>query len=86
MTALATITEPTVAIGGKADEVMIHVRFLPSAEIFTIDAKPESLSPREWYNKLYMGYAQYYQARANGRGFFRLPRPVFDTLMGDLAA
>ncbi|MFG1294795.1 MULTISPECIES: hypothetical protein [Xanthobacter] len=86
MTVLAQIVEPTVALGNPSEEVMIHVRFWPSAEIFTIDAKPESLSPREWYNKLYMGYTQYYETRANGRGFFRIPRPVFDELMTSVAA
>jgi len=86
MTVHATISEPTVALDSQSSDVMVHVRFWPSAEIFTIDAKPESLSPREWYEKLYMGYTQYYHTRANGRGFFRIPRPVFDTLMGDIAA
>ncbi|MDQ0504668.1 hypothetical protein [Xanthobacter agilis] len=86
MTVHATITEPTVALSGASEAVMIHVRFWPSAEIFTIDGKPDNLSPREWYNKLYLGYTQYYQTRANGRGFFRLPRPVFNALMSDIAA
>lgn len=86
MTVHTTISGPTVALEGQAGDVMIHVRFWPSAEIFTIDAKPDGLSPREWYEKLYMGYTQYYQTRANGRGFFRLPRPVFDTLMSGIAA
>ncbi|WP_454917254.1 hypothetical protein [Xanthobacter sediminis] len=86
MTVHATISGPTIALEAQSSDVMIHVRFLPSAEIFTIDAKPDGLTPREWYNKLYMGYTQYYQARANGRGFFRLPRPAFDALMSDIAA
>lgn len=86
MTALAKIVEPTTALGNPSEEVMIHVRFLPSSEIFTIDGKPEGLSPREWYEKLYMGYTQYYETRANGRGFFRIPRPVFDELMHGIAA
>lgn len=86
MTVHATINEPTVVLVDPNADVTIHVRFLASAEIFTIDGKPDSMSPREWYNKLYMEYTQYYQTRANGRGFFRLPRPVYDTLMSGIAA
>lgn len=86
MTALAQIVEPTVALGNPSEEVLIHVRFLASAEIFTIDGKPGSLSPREWFNKLYMGVPQYYRTLANGRGFFRIPRPAFDALVSDIAA
>ncbi|MFG1479466.1 hypothetical protein V5F53_12485 [Xanthobacter sp. V4C-4] len=86
MTVHAQIVEPTIALGNPSEDVLIHVRFLPSAEIFTIDAKPGSLTAREWFNRLYLGLPQYYRTLANGRGFFRIPRPAFDALVGDLAA
>jgi len=37
MTALAKIVEPAVALRDGAEDVLIHVRFLPSAKIFTIN-------------------------------------------------
>lgn len=86
MTALAKIVEPAVALSSANEDVLIHVRFLPSAEIFTIDGRPHSLSPREWFNRLYMGVPEHYRALANGRGFFRIPRPAFEALVSDLRA
>ncbi|MET3352880.1 hypothetical protein V5F34_06135 [Xanthobacter autotrophicus] len=68
------------------DDVLIHVRFHPSAEIFTIDAKPDELSQRDWFNRLYMGVPQHYQTLANGRGFFRIPRMTFEALRSQGAA
>ena len=31
----------------KPDDVLIHVRFHPNAQIFTIDSRPEHISPRK---------------------------------------
>lgn len=86
MTALAKIVEPTTALVDEPSEVLIHVRFWPSAEIFTIDGQPENLSQREWFNLLYMGVPQHYRTLANGRGFFRIPRATFDGLVSGMAA
>ncbi len=86
MTALAKIVEPTTAFVEEPSEVLIHVRFWPSAEIFTIDGRPEAMTDRDWFNLLYMGVPEHYQTLANGRGFFRIPRPTFDQLTADIAA
>ncbi len=61
-------------------EVLIHVRFQPNAEIFTIDGLPQGVSQKAWFETLYMTFPQYYRALANGRGFFRLPREAFEAL------
>lgn len=84
MNALTTIAETKAA--RQPDNVLIHVRFLPSADIFSIDALPEGVSPRDWFNRLYMGVPQHYQTLAGGRGFFRIPRLAFEALAGQAAA
>lgn len=84
MNALARIAQSEVA--PQPDNVLIHVRFHPNAEIFTIDARPEHLTAREWFNRLYMGVPQHYQTFANGRGFFRIPQPIFEVLLSQDAA
>lgn len=70
----------------QPDDVLIHVRFLPSAEIFSIDARPDAMSARDWFERLYMGAPQHYQVRAGGRGFFRIPRLTFEALATRKAA
>lgn len=63
-----------------ADEVLVHVRFLPNAEIFSIDEKPENLSAKEWFNRLLGAASPHYQVLAGGRGFFRIPRASFEAI------
>ncbi len=64
-----------------AAEVLVHVRFLPNAEIFSIDEKPTNVSAREWLNLLLDGASSHYRALAGGRGFFRIPRSSFETIL-----
>ena len=70
----------------QPDCVLIHVRFLPSADIFSIDARPDGVSARDWFERLYMGVPQHYQTLAGGRGFFRIPRLTFEALLTQKAA
>lgn len=73
--------QPTVSAPTKAaDDKLIHVRYSPNAEIFFIDARPESMSPRDWLNLLLDKAPDCYQALAGGRGFFRIPRARFDAI------
>ncbi|MFG1419059.1 hypothetical protein V5F38_12270 [Xanthobacter sp. V0B-10] len=65
------------AVAQTAEDVLIHVRFQPNAEVWTIDNCPEGVSPKAWYERLLAGAASYYQALANGRGFFRIPAATF---------
>lgn len=64
----------------KVDDVLIHVRFNPNADVFTIDRLPAGESPKAWFERLYTNAAPYYRTLANGRGFFRIPAAVFATL------
>lgn len=82
MSALAKRVEQPVdeASVRKADDVLIHVRFSPNAEVFTIDRLPEGESPKAWFERLYLKGAPYYQTLSNGRGFFRIPADVFAAL------
>lgn len=61
----------------KADDVLIHVRFNPNAEVFTIDRLPEGVAPKAWFERLYTNASSYYRTLANGRGFFRIPAEAF---------
>jgi hypothetical protein len=60
------------------DDVLIHVRFAPNAEILTIDRRPPDLTAREWYERLTRAASQHYATFAGGRGFFRIPQSTFE--------
>lgn len=68
------------AVAQTADDVLIHVRFHPNAEVWTIDSCPEGVSATAWYERLLAGASTYYKTLANGRGFFRLPASLFSSL------
>ncbi|CAN5284963.1 hypothetical protein BH10PSE10_BH10PSE10_04250 [soil metagenome] len=80
MTAHVRLAVPSAEAETKASDVLIHVRYTPSAEIFFIDALPAYTTPRDWLNRLLAGASDYYQVLAGGRGFFKIPRNVFETL------
>lgn len=78
------ITEEADTISEEAnteEDVLIHVRYLPNADVFSIDACPENLSPREWLNRLLEIASDRYQTLAGGRGFFRIPRSRLDAVL-----
>ncbi|MEP9355072.1 hypothetical protein ABLE93_15905 [Xanthobacter sp. KR7-65] len=79
MSALAKRAEQPVdgASAKRPDDVLIHVRFSPNADVFTIDALPEGLTQKAWFERLVLGAAPYYRTLSNGRGFFRIPAEVF---------
>jgi hypothetical protein len=66
---------------GKCDEVLIHVRFHPNAQVNTIDHGPEGLSGQEWFFRLRTAATQHYQVFAGGRGVFRMPRSAFEAIL-----
>lgn len=72
------VAKSPIALVEPSAEVLIHVRFQPNADIFTIDAQPKDLAPKAWFEKLYMTFPQHYRTLANGRGFFRIPRDAFE--------
>ncbi len=65
----------------QADEVLVHVRFHPNAEISSIGEKPEKLSASEWFKHLLETASPHYQVLAGGRGFFRIPRSNFEAIL-----
>jgi hypothetical protein len=85
MTALARLELPSAETNEKPDEVLIHVRFHPNADISSIDKCPEHVSSRDWFNRLREAVPETYQVLAGGRGFFRLPRSRFEAILGQSA-
>jgi len=67
------------------DEVLIHVRYLASGEIMTIDKCPAQLTAQEWRDLLLTEASTYYQTFAGGRGFFRLRRHVYEAVIPEAA-
>ncbi len=84
---LQPVRDLTDNTGGlRLDEVLVHVRYQPNGEIFSIGEKPERLSASEWLKYLLETASPFYQTFAGGRGFFRLPRSKFELLMKHLPA
>lgn len=75
------VTAPAAA----TEDVLIHVRFFPSSEINTIDGKPAHLTADQWYKRLFEMARPHYRTFAGGRGFFRIPRPEFESILKDAA-
>jgi hypothetical protein len=67
-----------------SDEVLIHVRYLSSGAVMTIDRCPPQLTAQEWRDLLLKDAPGHYRTFAGARGFFRLPRAVFDALIADV--
>jgi hypothetical protein len=59
-----------------SDDVPIHVRFYPNADIATVDERPADLGNYDWFVRLQEGASQHYRTFAGGRGFFRIPRDL----------
>lgn len=70
----------------RTEDVLIHVRYMPSGEIFSIGERPARLDAKQWLAHLFDAASFHYQTLAGGRGFFRIPRAEFDALIGRLSA
>lgn len=81
MAVLAQLKTPAAQVNEKPAEVLIHVRYQPNAQIFSIDECPKTLSPRDWLDRLLAGASEHYQTLAGGRGFFRIPRDRFEAIL-----
>jgi hypothetical protein len=68
----------------KANDVLIHVRHLSSGEVLSIDRQPPQLSAQEWRDLLLTVAPGYYQTFVGARGFFRLPRHVYDAILANV--
>ncbi len=85
MVVVAPLRKPSAQGVEQAEEVLLHVRYLPNAGISSIDGCPKHLSPREWLDRLLAEASEYYQILAGGRGFFRIPRYRFKAILGSTA-
>ena len=63
-----------------ATDVVIHVRFAPDGTVTEIGERPENLSAQSWFNLLSDDAAFNYQALSGGRGVFKLPKDLVETL------
>jgi hypothetical protein len=63
------------------DDVLIHVRYWPNSDIMSIDKLPPGLTAQAWRDRLVTEAPEHYQTFAGGRGFFRLPRQVYDNIL-----
>jgi hypothetical protein len=67
------------------DDVLIHIRFHPNADIASISVEPpKHLNWKDLYTHLRMEAADYYRGLAGGRGFFRIPRATYDAIVSKL--
>ena len=82
MAAVAQLKITTPSLDESPDEVLIHVRFRPDGQIATIDGCPDGVSLQDWYVRLREAGTQHYQTFAGGRGFFRIPRELFESISG----
>lgn len=64
-------------------EVIIHVRFHPNGRVNTVNHRPESVSPQDWFDLLCRAAPSSYQALAGGRGVFRIPSNQLDAIWQD---
>ncbi len=85
--ALAQVDKDVAENGQSAglDDVLVHVRFHPNGEIFSIGERPARLGAREWLTYLLQMASPHYQTFAGGRGFFRIPRPKFEAMLEGLS-
>jgi len=81
MTALARVEKPAAQAFAAPEEVLVHVRFHPNGEVFTIGECPRQLSPQDWFLRLRTMASPYYQVLAGGRGFFRIPLSRFEAIV-----
>lgn len=78
--------QPVEDTAASVQDVLIHVRYRPDGDIFSIGEKPSSVSASQWLKHLLATASSHYQTLAGGRGFFRIPPDRFATLMKQLPA
>jgi hypothetical protein len=86
MSATARLVQTEAPANEKPDEVLIHVRFSPSGDVFTIDQLPQNMKANDWHKSLMMGAPQHYQTLAGGRGFYRIPRATYQSILAQASA
>jgi hypothetical protein len=78
---MLTLVHSDAKAGPAGGDVLIHVRHLNTGEVLSIDRCPPRLTAQEWRDLLLTEASDHYQAFVGARGFFRLPRAVYDGLV-----
>ena len=65
-------------------DVLIHVRYFANGAVMFIDKCPAQLTALEWREMLLKAAPGLYQTFAGARGFFRLPRHIYDSLLATM--
>jgi len=68
----------------KGDEVLIHIRYFANGQVMFIDRCPAQLTAQEWREMLLKAAPEHYQTFAGARGFFRLPRRIYNSLLATM--
>jgi hypothetical protein len=77
--------EPWQKFEPAPDDVIIHIRFHPNADVAWMGVEPpEHVSWKDLYTHLRMEAYDYYRGLAGGRGFFRIPRATYDAIVSKL--
>lgn len=67
-----------------ADDTMIHVRFAPDGTVTEIGQRPAGLTAQQWFNCLTEKAGAHFAALSGGRGLFRLPSDLLDSVRADI--
>jgi hypothetical protein len=78
MSAQVLVLKP--ASQSKQDDVLVHVRYHPNADVATIGECPDHLTPQQWLGHLWRAVPGLYLGLSGGRGFFRIPRDTFEAI------
>lgn len=73
------------AVPGTSGDIVVQARFFPNGLVDTISFRPDPLSPQEWFDRLCSAVPQSYQPLAGGRGAFRIPSDLLETLRSESA-
>jgi hypothetical protein len=78
-------TKPESKFEERPDDVLIHIRFHPNADVAWIGVEPPAhISWKDLYVHLRMEAADHYRGLIGGRGFFRIPRAKYDAIVSKL--
>jgi hypothetical protein len=76
--------EDSASAGNR--DMVINARFHANGLVDTITSRPDQLTPQEWFDRLCRAAPQTYQPLAGGRGAFRIPSDLFDSIRDTLTA
>lgn len=78
---LKVVSSNDAAAIAAQEEVLIHIRHAPNGSVLFIDRCPATMTAQQWRDYLLTEAGSYYQTFTGARGFLRLPRAVYDSLV-----